>query len=324
VRRGPASLISILAALALSPAAHGVLPKAGSSLQAHEHGTHGHDWHVALEVNHSSTRLASVVLYAQECGLTDYAQGIPLTRDGSFAVDRPTWSVHGRFLTRDRAAGTWSVTKGTCVTGERAWDTHDEHEHSHHIIRGNPAEYPPAAITGSSRNAKRLRALMRASLATKGRFDTLAKARRRGYVLDPNQRIWPHPCPGTWHMRKHGVSMWGKLLDPKAPQSLVWWCDSQSRWHLAAYMYRAEGDSKPGTYGDLLQWHKHGEGRGPTWMTHVWMVPDPHGAFATCAPFPTFARFSIFRYEPYTPDVHVDAPCSDSDPLAGQDARLHG
>jgi hypothetical protein len=312
VRSAPA-LIAVVAALLWTPAAHGILPKGGSSLQAHQHGTHGHDWHVELDINRDATRIATLVLYAQECGLTAYAQRVPIARDGSFAVDRPTWSVHGSFLARDRAAGTWSVTKPDCSTGERAWDTHDE-AHEHHIIRGNPAEYPPAAITGSSRNARRLRALMRASLATEHRLDTMAKARRRGYALDANFKTWKDPCPGTWHMRKHGVSMWGKLLDPSAPQSLVWWCDSQRHWHLAAYMYRARGDSKPNTYGDLLQWHKHGAGPGPTWMTHVWMVPDPHGAFATCVPFPVFARFSIFTYEPYTPDVHIDEACSDSAP----------
>jgi hypothetical protein len=320
--------IAITAALAAIPAvAHGVLPKAGVSVQAHEHGTGGHDWHVELDVNHSSTRLATLVLYAQECDVTVFAQKVPLARDGSFAADGTlpkgagTWLVRGSFVTRTRATGTWSVSKADCVTGERPFDTageggQDGHHHAEHIIRGNPAEYPPAAITGSSKNARRLRALMRASEATKGRFDTLAKARRRGYVLDPHEREWPNPCPGTWHMRKHGVSMWGRLFDAAAPQSLVYWCDSHQHWTLAAYMYRARGDSNPSTYGNLLQWHKHGP--DATWMTHVWMVPDPHGAFATCMPFPSFERFSILRFEPYKPDVHIDAPCSDATSVPAQ------
>ena len=49
-------------------------------------------------------------------------------------------------------------------------------------------------------------------------------------------------------------------------------------------------------------------------MTHVWLVADPRGAFATCVPFPAFARLGAFTFEPYTPDVHIDAPCSDSAP----------
>jgi hypothetical protein len=311
---------ALAAGLAVIPAAaQAVLPKSGVSVQAHEHGTNGHDWHVELDVNHSSTRIATLVLYAQECDVTAYAEKVPLTRDGSFAVGGSlpkgagTWFVHGSFVARTRATGIWSVSKPDCLTGDRPFDTAGE---GHHIVRGNPAEYPPDAITGSSKNARRLRGLMRASEATKGRFDTLAKARRRGYVLDPHERTWPNPCPGTWHMRKHGVSMWGKSLDPAAPQSLVYWCDSRRHWTLAAYMYRARGDSKPNTYGNLLQWHKHGP--DATWMTHVWMVPDPHGAFATCMPFPSFERFSILRFEPYTPDVHIDAPCSDATSVVAQ------
>jgi hypothetical protein len=319
------AVIALLAALALSPAAQGVLPKAGVSLQAHEHGTHGHDWHVELDVNHSSTRLATLVLYAQECGVTAYAQKVPLTHDGSFTVDEQlpddagTWSVQGKFVGRARATGTWSVVAQDCVTGERAFDTH---EHSEHIMRGNPAEYPPAAIAGSSANARRLQRLMRASEATKTRFDTLKKAARRGYVLTPAERLVAKPCPGTWHLRKDKAKMWGKVLDPKAPQSLVYWCDSQRRWTLAAYMYRAPAHSRPNTFGDLLQWHKHGP--DATWMTHLWMVPDVRAAFATCLPFNAFARFSIFSFEPYTPDAHIDDPCSDSDGLAREDPRLHG
>jgi hypothetical protein len=321
--RGPAFLV-LITALAFAPVAHGVLPKPGSSLQAHEHDTGGHDWHVELDVNNTSTRLATVVLYAQECDVTVYAQKVPLAHGGSFAADEQlpkgagTWSVHGRFVSRTRATGTWSVTKQDCVTGARAFDTA---EHSEHIMRGNPGEYPPAAITGGSKNARRLRHLLRASEATKTRFDTLKKAAKRGYVLTPAVRRTAKPCPGTWHLRKNKAKMWGKVLDPAAPQSLVYWCDSQQRWTLAAYMYRAPGHSLPSTFGNLLQWHEHGP--DATWMTHLWMVPDVRAAFATCVPFNAFARFSIFSFEPYTPDAHIDDPCSDSDGLAGQDAGLH-
>jgi hypothetical protein len=77
--------------------------------------------------------------------------------------------------------------------------------------------------------------LIRAARRTRARFDTLAEARRLGYKLDPAWRIWATLCPGTWHLRKHGVSMWGRLLNPRAPQGLMYWCDSHGRWKLAAY-----------------------------------------------------------------------------------------
>jgi hypothetical protein len=312
-----AAVIVLLAGLALVPAADAALPKGGSSLEAHQHGTGGHDWHVQLEVNHTSTRLATVVLYAQECGVTVFEDKVPLAHDGSFAVDgmlpkgAGAWLVHGNFVDASHAVGIWSVTKADCVTGDRPFTAHgaDGHSHGGHIVRGNPREYPPDAILGSSKNARRLRALRIASEAAKSRFDTLAKLARLGYVLDPVAATVPKPCPGTWHVRKHGAGMWGSFLDPTEPQALVYWCDSLGRWTLAAFMYRAPPTAKPPTFGGLMQWHKHAD--RATWMTHVWMVPDPRAAFATCVPFPAFERFSIFSYEPYTPDTHIDVPCSD-------------
>jgi hypothetical protein len=104
--------------------------------------------------------------------------------------------------------------------------------------------------------------------------------------------------------------MWGRLLDPSAPQSLVYWCDAKRHWKLAAYMYRAPAASKPNTFGGLLQWHKHGA--TAAWMIHVWMVPDVRAAFATCLPFQAFARFSIFSYQRYKADTMNDLPCSDT------------
>ena len=47
-------------------------------------------------------------------------------------------------------------------------------------------------------------------------------------------------------------------------------------------------------------------------MTHVWLVPDPVSTFATCVPFPAFAREGLFTYQPYNVDTQVDTPCSDS------------
>ena len=82
-------------------------------------------------------------------------------------------------------------------------------------------------------------------------------------------------------------------------------------------MYRADGKTRPDTYGGMLQWHKH----GPTahWMTHVWLgVRDPVNAFATCAPFNAFQTDGILDYQAYTIDAQIDAPCSDSTELQQQ------
>jgi hypothetical protein len=312
------TLATVFLSLALAAASPAVLPKPKSSLEAHKHGTGGHDWHVQITVNASATRLTTVVLYAQQCGETTFAEKIPIARDGTFAVDGKlakgagTWFVHGTFVDKYHAVGIWSVTKGACITGNRSFQLHGADGHSHvHMMRGNQAEYPPAAIMGRSKNARLLRSLRHRGELTMPRFDTLKEAARLGYVLDPLVKSRPNACPGSWHVRKQGAGMWGRVLDPTAPQALVYWCDAQRHWKLVAYMYRAPGNGKPNTFGNLIQWHKHGA--KAAWMMHLWMVPDVRSAYATCLPFRAFERFSILRYAKYKADTMIDLPCSDTD-----------
>lgn len=310
----PRSALAALAALVLLPtgAAPAAQPRPGGMFEADQHNTGGADWHVQTEVNRQGTRLATVVVYSQQCGETGFTQRVPLGPDGSFdLVDVPlengrgTWSLHGRFIDADRVTGVWSMRK---PDGPRACDVGGEfraQDSSGHFLIGNPYEYPPESIRGQSLAARRLRALKYHTFQNARRFDTIRKARRQGYVLSTETG-----CPGMHHARKHGTAMWGKTLDPTAPQSLVFWCDADRNWTLAAFMYRADGKRRPTTFGRLIQWHKH----GPTahWMTHLWLVDDPVSAYATCAPFNAFVARGMFDYEPYVVDAKVDSPCSDS------------
>lgn len=304
------SLLALMVAFVAPTAAHAAKPKPKVIIEDHRHNSGGSDWHVQLEANNKGSRLASVVVYSQTCGETGFMQSLPLTSDGSFeVVDRPlenkkgTWSVAGSFIYGDRASGTWSVTKGDCTQS----GTFTAQDKQGHFLIGNPYEYPTEKIRGNSLNARKLRSLQYRSRQTAPRFDTLPEIERLGYVLSTKTG-----CPGLHHARKRGTTMWGGLLDPGTPQSLVFWCDSDMNWTLAGYMYRASGQGKrPPTYDNMMQWHRHSSSKTATWMTHVWMVGDPVAALATCAPFPAFAASGLFNYEPYVIDARVDTPCSD-------------
>lgn len=288
--------------------AQAATPRPGAILEEHRHGSRGTDWHVQVEVNRASTRLTSVVVYSQECGETGFAVKVPLGERGAFAVSdslpdqQGAFYVKGRFVTADRAIGSWEISTPTCTFGGefRARDA------SGHFLVGNPYEYAPQAIKGTSRNARRLRALKYRSRIAARRFDTPAEARRRGYVLSTAAG-----CPGMNHARKRGTRMWGRVLDPRAPQSLVFWCNKRRRWTLAGYMFRAPGGRRPPTFGNLMQWHKHGSSRSATWMAHLWLVPDSIDAFATCVPFRAFAAERMFRFRPFLAPPG-DEPCSDT------------
>jgi len=188
---------------------------------------------------------------------------------------------------------------------------------------GNMAEYPRTPW-GESKEGRKARRLVTSSLRTMKRFDTVKEAQKQGYFFGaPSMSALK--CPGLIHMRKHAVSFWGKLLSAETPQSLVWWCSSDRKLTLAAYMCRAPAKmAMPDTFNGLLQWHKHGVTGG--WMTHLWLVRDPRSAVATCAPFEAFERYGILRYEPYFDTLPIDFPCSDTprlDPNAPKASHNH-
>ena len=80
---------------------------------------------------------------------------------------------------------------------------------------------------------------------------------------------------------------------------------------MIAAMYRAAGLTRPPTFGNMIQWHKHGA--TATWMTHIWLVPDPRAAWAACVPFPALADCTgLATYAPYVPDIPIDQPCPDT------------
>jgi hypothetical protein len=111
------------------------------------------------------------------------------------------------------------------------------------------------------------------------------------------------------------------MLDPTAPQAVIFWCDSKRMYTLVAFMYRAPGTMLPPTFGGLLGWHKHY--MMGTWMTHAWITYTTRSALATCAPFNALhARLGI-HYQRYIQDVMgIDSPCSDTKGLA-QPMMMH-
>lgn len=306
-------LLAVLALAAVVPAtaaaAGPARPK--TMFEDHLHNTGGNDWHVQLQANDTGTRLSTIVLYAETCSEAGgLAARVPINPDGSFSVTdakledgRGTWSVQGTFTDLDHATGTWSVNRGRCVIADHAFAAHDGRGH---FFIGNPGGYAPARIDGSSKAARRLRILQRQTLANARHWNTVAKAQRLGYV----PTIGEDTCPGIVHYRKHGVRMWGKVLDPSQPQALVYWCGADGQLSMVAAMYRAAGRTRPSTFGNIIQWHKHGA--TATWMTHVWLVSDPRKAWAACVPFPALEHVGLATYAFYTPDIPIDQPCPDT------------
>jgi hypothetical protein len=167
---------------------------------------------------------------------------------------------------------------------------------------GDMNEFPDLAAAGRA-NVARARRLLRASRATAARFDTVAEAKRQGYVARRVAR------PGFVHLRKHGPHFTGRKFDPEHPQALVFWCPSQGECRLAIYMYRAPAGKPPSTWGDLLMWHRHDRTPTASWMTHVWLLRHTRDGFATCAPAMALERDLGIQLEPYRSHIG-DRPCT--------------
>ena len=275
-------------------------------VEDHRHDTGGDDWHVQLDVSKTGTRLSSVVNYSQRCKVTGFVQGIPLGSGGTFAVDAPLPDDQGRFVVNGAftgpvtASGTWTVTTPTC-TAQGEFTAKDS---TGHFLVGNPFEYAPERIAENA-DIGRITYLFR-RYAAAGRF-TPARARAMGYSF----RGWNGGCPDMVHARKRGTMFWGKVLDPSAPQSLMYWCGSDRKLVLAGAMFRAPGDVRPRSYGNLIQWHKHATSRTANWMTHLWLTRDMRSTWATCAPFLAYEQAGMFSYEEY-PWIMETKPCTDT------------
>ena len=172
---------------------------------------------------------------------------------------------------------------------------------------GNMAPYPDVDHA-RQRDMRHARRVLRASRRSAHAFDTIKEAKRHGY------RIRDRFKPGFTHLRKHGTQFWGRILDARAPQALVFWCPSHGRCRLTTYMYRAPAGKPPSTWHRLLQWHRHSHDMTADWATHVWLLGHVREAFATCAPWPALTAELGLVEEPYRAAEHT-RPCAEHAPM---------
>jgi hypothetical protein len=172
-------------------------------------------------------------------------------------------------------------------------------------MRGDMSAYPQVEKATPRQYAKAKR-LWKSARARADLFRPISRALKLGYGFAPRDEM-RIGYPGIRHLRKGGNRFWGKLLDPKAPQSLMYWCVTKAQCTLLGYMYRAPAQSKPPVFGPMLMWHMHSNGR--SWMTHLWLTGDVRSAFARCAPWPAFTKAFGIAKMPWREDVMEDHAC---------------
>jgi hypothetical protein len=321
---------SVMACTSLGASSAAALPpEPGMLFQAQDHHVAGQKWHVEFRVSGDPGRLRSVVAHSERCGETTVFKDVPVAPDGSVSLVRSspatsaegtaqtaTWRIAARFVEPWAVRGTFRMGEPDCdsglkgftvpVTGGRAAVEGGHHGHRHHSA---PLDYPKLSSAPATRRGE-VRGLWKSTLAVaRRRFATYAAARRVRFV--PSER----PArPSLVHLRTAAYTRDRSVLDPRRPESLVYWWPRTGAPVLVAFMYRAPAGKPPRLGRPILSWHQHRSGAqraGATQMTHIWLTDDLRSAAANCLPVPELERaLPAFRYEPPArPSTIESSPC---------------
>lgn len=126
--------------------------------------------------------------------------------------------------------------------------------------------------------------LVRDTKAGTARLANVEAAKAEGYM-----RFGDGDIAGTWHYINWKYQADSNVLDPKHPESIIYWQanpDSQLYLIGAMYITPRAGVVGPQVAGCMTQWHAHGapfapEGVDTPEMLHTWLVPLPGGPFVT-------------------------------------------
>lgn len=192
--------------------------------------------------------------------------------------------------------------------------------HASHVLalpkQGTPTAWTPQALQAATFNS------------TQARFSDIRSAFGAGYDFGPKAlRDLHNPKRNLFHL--HGPGMKGdkRVLDPDAPESLLYRREPNGGWTLVGVMYKAGARDGSPTVGTLGFFHRHVGNRleatepGTGGMMHVWFTPKLRNAFSPHAPQEIKAGIApAIAPAPVQPSMTAGSwPMS---AVAGTDARL--
>ena len=320
----------------LSPAvAFAVTPRVGY-YGMHDHRTRGDGWHIELRVGSGTPFLRQLVLHSERCDETVLTTHVRIRAGAAIASSKPfatidgaqgRWRLDGQWIAPNQLMGTFQITTPTCDGGPRSFtarlggharpdDGHQEHHHhGGHTSFGTPiGSYPDLARADDATRARLETLRLETLRAAAQRFPTYEAAVAAGFTRW--RRDWRPPL--LFHLRHAGYEQDRHRLDPRRPESLVYWWGPDGPPTLVAFMYRMPLNPGWPRFGrPLLGWHAHvADKPGATLMTHVWLTGDLRSAIANCMPAAALAASSpAFRFEPTDHDLTQESvPCLDPPP----------
>ena len=125
------------------------------------------------------------------------------------------------------------------------------------------------------------------------RFPTFDAARAAGYEFLPRS-FEQQKDLDFWHLTNRRYQEDRDHLNPRRPESLMFWHNPDGQPVLIAYIYRVpRREPNPVEGGPLFTWHVHNNGNGRLGkrkMTHLWLLPKLRDGFAAEMPLKKLSR----------------------------------
>jgi hypothetical protein len=177
--------------------------------------------------------------------------------------------------------------------------------HKYGVDRATMANLADVASASPEEKAAAMDLLVRTEAATT-QYNDLATAKAAGFDLQASLAKSEKKHPGEaarlqradmaqetpdgkmpmLHVGNDANRKDGKVLDPNAPETLMYRYDGQGKWTLVGVMYTANESypqAPPDPGGSITRWHYHDQSGGQKLMMHVFFVPGNDLAHAYAA-----------------------------------------
>jgi uncharacterized protein (DUF2147 family) len=176
--------------------------------------------------------------------------------------------------------------------------------HKYGLDRSTMPNLADLSRASPEQRAAALDLLVRTEAAT-AQYNDLAKAKAAGFDLEASLAKAEKKRPGRanqiqridagqqtdgkmpmLHVGNPANHADGKVLDPSAPETLMYAYDGQGQWKLVGVMYSANEsypNAPPDPGGPITRWHYHDKSGGQRLMMHIFFVPGNDLAHAYAA-----------------------------------------
>ncbi|MGI8679779.1 MAG: hypothetical protein ACR2LX_14085 [Jatrophihabitans sp.] len=219
----------------------------------------------------------------------------PSTSASAPAHHRKT-GKHAKKDKGQKTKGTKGGTQATADPARQAW------AHKYGVDRDTMPNLAPVSGATAQQQAGAT-TLLKATEAATTKYSNLATAKAAGYDLQASLAQKEKKSPGTaqrlkdidagkmptggkmpmLHVGNKALKTDGKVLDPNAPETLMYSYTGHGNWKLIGVMYTANESypkAPPDPGGPITRWHYHPKSGGAKLMMHVFFVSDLAHAYA--------------------------------------------